>query len=227
MRNKLAAVAVAAFASLGCLEVQAVPCTVDPFSDVPAADINCSSVEWLKNRQVTLGCGGSLYCPTQAVNRTAMALFMNRLADAVVQQPVRASLNPGALNLTTDPTANVPCTAIVALVGYPRTLVVTAHGSFKTNVAADIGLQILYTTDGNTNNYIGAPGVNMFTTASPTVWGHVSRSTVIQVAAGEAVKIGTGFYSPAGNPSVTDSRCEITGEIQSRTGTGMPFDERF
>ena len=225
MRNKLPAFAFAAVVFMFTAPVHALPCTIAPFSDVSAADGNCSSVEWLKNRQITLGCAGSLFCPVDFVTRTQMALFMQRLADAVVRQPVQSSLNPGAIALTADPAANVPCTAIVAIVPYPRTLVIHAQGSFKTAAAADVGLQILYTLDGNTNNYLGAPGVNMLTTATSTSWGHVSRSGVVDIPANVAVKIGSGFYAPAGNASVTESRCTITGLIQSRTGSGTPFDQ--
>lgn len=53
------------------------------FSDVLPGDIFCNATEWLANRGVTFGCAAGQYCPTQGVTRSQMALFMNRLADAL------------------------------------------------------------------------------------------------------------------------------------------------
>ena len=226
MRRKFAAFAFAVIGSLASTQVHALACTVDPFSDVLAGNPNCSSVEWLKNRAVTLGCGGSLYCPADFVTRIQMALFMQRLADAVVQQPVFANLAPGALSLTAQSTANPLCTAIVALVGWPRTLVVNGQGSFRmVSAQGEVGLQILYTLDGNTNNWLVATPNAQVASADSTSWGSVSNSAVIQVPAGAPVKLGVGVLTASGSANVADSRCTLTGQIQSRTGSGTPFDE--
>ena len=60
----------------------AAPCA--GFADVDDSSPFCSSVAWMKNESITLGCGdGSNYCPDAAVSRLAMAAFMKRLADAL------------------------------------------------------------------------------------------------------------------------------------------------
>ena len=53
------------------------------FTDVTGTDAHCDSVEWLRNRSITSGCMGNLYCPQDAVNRASMALFQHRLGGAI------------------------------------------------------------------------------------------------------------------------------------------------
>ena len=60
--------------------------TCNGFSDVQPADSFCNASEWLANRGVTLGCAAGQYCPAQNVTRAAMALFMQRLGDALTPQ---------------------------------------------------------------------------------------------------------------------------------------------
>lgn len=77
------------------------PCSgAPPFADVSASAIYCTNTEWLKNRNVTLGCTGTNYCPNDAVTRASMALFMNRLADALIMPPTVTEATTWALTLT-------------------------------------------------------------------------------------------------------------------------------
>ncbi len=71
--------------------LHAAQCTQGPssFTDVATTDIFCTDVQWLKNRGVTLGCGtGTEYCPSNVVTRASMALFMKRLAEAILPEPM-------------------------------------------------------------------------------------------------------------------------------------------
>ena len=209
----------------------ALPCLVAPFFDVPAPDNTCSSIEWLKNRQVTLGCTNDLYCPGSFVTRAQMALFMNRLADAIVPPPVVADVNIGATTIpivTAGSVGAVPCSALLPAVSYPRTLVATGRGSFRMAMAAgDISMRMVYTLDGDTSNYLVATTSIQRTTATPSSWGHVSHSAVILVPPQASVKVGTAFVSAGGSVAASDASCQITGIIQSRTGTMTPFDGAF
>lgn len=51
-------------------------CTSAPFSDVPASSAFCRFIRELSLRGVTGGCGGGNYCPTSAVSRAQMAVFL-------------------------------------------------------------------------------------------------------------------------------------------------------
>ncbi len=57
-----------------------------PFTDVALADAFCSSIQWMHNRGITLGCTTDQYCPAQFVRRDQMAAFMFRLGNVVHQQ---------------------------------------------------------------------------------------------------------------------------------------------
>jgi len=56
---------------------QAAPCA--GFTDVDDASGFCTSVAWMKNRAITLGCTASQYCPADFVRRDQMAVFLYRL----------------------------------------------------------------------------------------------------------------------------------------------------
>ncbi len=77
------------FAALGIPAAQAAPCA--GFDDVDAADAFCPNVEWIRNRGITLGCTATLYCPTGAVSRLAMAAFLNRLEPQLPPQFIAAN----------------------------------------------------------------------------------------------------------------------------------------
>ena len=58
------------------------------FSDVDDTSPFCANVEWLKSRNITLGCAASTgigsarrYCSNDAVSRLAMAVLQKRLDD--------------------------------------------------------------------------------------------------------------------------------------------------
>lgn len=58
-----------------------------PFTDIQVSDSFCNAAIWLRNASVTVGCTGEAgvvqYCPTPAVTRAQMALFLHRMSAAV------------------------------------------------------------------------------------------------------------------------------------------------
>ncbi len=52
------------------------------FTDVDTSSGFCPSVQWVKDRQITLGCTASTYCPSDPTQRIQMAAFLQRLGDA-------------------------------------------------------------------------------------------------------------------------------------------------
>jgi hypothetical protein len=57
------------------------------FQDVPETSPFCRFIEELANRGVVAGCGGANYCPTAAVTREQMAIFMLRTLDPTLNPP--------------------------------------------------------------------------------------------------------------------------------------------
>ena len=80
-RPTLGALFCALAALLTNIPASAAPCA--GFTDVDTEDPTkapfCTSVEWMKNRAITLGCTSTLYCPDDYVTRLQMAAFMYRL----------------------------------------------------------------------------------------------------------------------------------------------------
>ena len=82
-----------------------------PFADVPAGSIFCPHIVRLVARGITLGCGGSNYCPAQTVTRDQMAAFLVR---AVEGEP-NPNLCAGGSPFTDVPAASLFCPYIVRL----------------------------------------------------------------------------------------------------------------
>ena len=51
-------------------------CGTPVFADVPASSPFCKWIEELARRGVVTGCGGGNYCPTAAVTREQMSVFL-------------------------------------------------------------------------------------------------------------------------------------------------------
>ena len=68
-------------------------CGIPIFNDVPPGSIFCSWIEELARRGVTGGCGGGNYCPTAAVSREQMAVFVLRTLDPNLNPPACAPPN--------------------------------------------------------------------------------------------------------------------------------------
>jgi hypothetical protein len=62
-------------------------CATPVFGDVPAASPFCRYVEELARRGVVGGCGGGNYCPSDAVTREQMAIFLLRTLDPALSPP--------------------------------------------------------------------------------------------------------------------------------------------
>jgi hypothetical protein len=81
-------------------------CSSAPFGDVPCASPFAAWIQELVVRGITSGCGGGLYCPTGAVSREQMAVFLLKalLGASHTPPPCRA---PG-------PFPDVPCASVFA-----------------------------------------------------------------------------------------------------------------
>jgi hypothetical protein len=57
------------------------PAATGDFDDVPIGSVYAKWIEQLAAEGITAGCGGNNYCPTQAVTRGQMAVFLVRTFD--------------------------------------------------------------------------------------------------------------------------------------------------
>ncbi len=73
---RLLIIIAAAVAALASAPAYSAACA--GFTDVDSANTYCPAVTYLKDKGITLGCTGTMYCPNDYVTRLQMALFLQR-----------------------------------------------------------------------------------------------------------------------------------------------------
>jgi len=218
--KRIGTAVVVAFGIAGASSVSAAPCS--GFNDVDSASAFCPSVDWLKNRGITVGCAAGLYCPGDPVIRLDMAAFMNRLGNALEPKFVHASQMNIASSVNTS--SLVCATPVFDAANFPR--VVSPVGAMLyLNVSgatpANFNAMLQYSTNAGItwNNWssvqsFGGSANNVYTTLAPT-------ANPITVNAGSQLT----FAILPGNFGGTafNAGCELTVRIDSHTGTSSPF----
>jgi hypothetical protein len=203
----------------------AAPCA--GFTDVDSSSGFCADVEWIKNRAVTTGCtSATLYCPSQVVTRASMAIFLNRLANALTPATEGGILSGQGVDL--DATPIVCQQPQFPVTGYPR----LAHGHAVAVVSGLVGaVQVGVTFVESTDN-----GAN-YTPVSPTLATDVTTTAPASVAIilpPRTLAVGSSYryalrLNRAGGVAAagTDTHvsCEIKVFFENRNGTSSPFDE--
>ena len=69
-------------------------CSTSPFSDVSTGSFFCPWIQELAARGVTLGCGGGKFCPSGAVSREQMAIFLMRALEGSSYVPAPCIESP-------------------------------------------------------------------------------------------------------------------------------------
>ncbi|MFO1310504.1 MAG: hypothetical protein U1F41_00400 [Burkholderiales bacterium] len=220
-------------AGIAALGFRAEPATAAPcagFADVDEAALYCSAVEWLKNREVTLGCDIGLYCPAAPVNRASMALFMKRLGDALT--PVVLHKEFIVTTTTVVPAAGqIYCsTDDYKPLGFPRTarFVATAWGVPNGGPSWLQGWW-KYSTDGGTTwNYVGNWLVDQMLGRDWADYGQVANFAVLappmDLVPGTTYRFGLFMNGMGGAYSYGSLACQAEVTITGRTGAASPYD---
>lgn len=198
---------------------QAASAQCSGFTDVDPANALCPSVDWLRNRAVTLGCtSATLFCPADSVIRLSMAAFINRLGNALTASVVTAKDNGAGLPL---PGPTTICQATLPGTAYPRSAsvigVVTAQVGSPTSVSMRVVTALV-------------PGSWNFATQAPPplaggsgwITGSVQKSA-IPLAANLAHFFAVQLDPTPGTTSLGPWTCEIKVKVVSQTGTGFPY----
>ncbi len=205
---------------------QAAPCA--GFGDVDDSDgitgPFCTSVQWIKNRGVTLGCTVSPlnYCPNDNVTRLAMAAFMKRLGDALTPVQLAVDFRPGAVDL--DNSVVVCQTVDLAVTNFPRTAYVDA--SLSMTATADVsfaGDLVMSTNAGAT--WAALSATTNLGSAPANQFGSLSDIGLTTLEVGQSVRFGLQLSRGGVVSSVdlTDSRCQMRALVYSRTGASPPI----
>ncbi|MFO1313349.1 MAG: protease pro-enzyme activation domain-containing protein [Burkholderiales bacterium] len=194
------------------------------FSDVDPASPFCPNVEWLKDRQVTLGCTAGLYCPDAPVSRLSMAAFMNRLGTAGTDLVFTAQAQPGAINLDAAP---VVCqTSDFTVVDFPRMATVEAIVSAQGNADVSFVTETVASFDGGTT-WAPLTLANVAGSASAGHWGNVRSAGTRSLDVGQAVRFGVrvGRGGLGGSGGVTASQCNVRALVGNRNPNYSPLDQ--
>ncbi len=207
---RLAAIALPAFACL-TLSVPAqalvVTCT-SSFVDVPGDASYCQAAQWLKARNITLGCTDAThFCPNDPVTRASMALFLNRLGNVATPEFLHNA------NVFSNSGSIVACQAgPFAVSGYNR----SATGAASTYLYGGSGqvgyTRLVYSYDGGMNwNYWASYYIPVTVPAS----GYVAASSTAQplvLGVGASVTFGVMLTASTGTLS---GGCEMTVRIDN------------
>ncbi len=224
--RSMASVCLLGAATLAAPTAEAAPCGATSFAagftDVADDSPFCPSVEWLRNRQVTTGCGGQQYCPDVPVSRLAMAAFMKRLGEAIGGYHARIDETPGAVDLDAGV---VMCRSVDGVwFAYPR----TAHldATISATAAADVSFatELVVSADGGQTWAPVHPQPSRGSVAAGQ-WSSVSDLGSMAIEAGErarfAIRVSRGGLS--GSAHLADLRCRLRLVVHSRTGLASPY----
>jgi len=187
-----------------------------PFDDIAQSDSICSNAEWLKNRGVTLGCTTNLYCPLDNVSRAQMALFMNRLAVALV--PSVNVTSDTETNVDLDVTTHHCVTPQYVVTDFARTLVLIGQLSVLMDAAGAYTVAIVYNDTGSATVFDStANPVIERAGASSATYSHATTSGAVNLDAGNTYRfaIRTTRQGATGG-DFTNLRCNLMQILQPR-----------
>lgn len=196
------------------------------FADVSPSDSFCNATEWLGNRNVTLGCAPGMYCPASDVTRAQMALFMNRLGNALIPRRLHVDFFGGVLNLPATTVGVQTCVTAAYVPRVPESA--QATGTFA-GIATSDGKFRLYHVFSTDN---GASW-NLMTFVAPIEnvangqWASLSTSSnVINLVPGTAYLFATSVDGDGAPISVNNHACKTDVLVTDRVTTSAPFDPR-
>jgi hypothetical protein len=188
--------------TLTVFQNQGLVCT--PFTDVDQASPFCPSVQWMKNRGVTVGITPTLYGPDQPTTRAQMALFMNRLGNVLTDAPFKVEQsftgNPDAGDVVCQ-TGDRPAAAYERHVKLDAVLMGLGEG---TN---EIGAEFVASVDAGANWISLAPRVAFGTVGGH--WSNVRANADRDVAITEVVRYGVRLSRISGATGFSQGRCVV------------------
>jgi hypothetical protein len=191
------------------------------FTDVAASSPFCADVEWVKNRQVTLGCAPNAYCPVLTARRDQMAAFMKRLGTAITPLRVAMEQSSGAATLGNG---SVVCqTPETQIIGYPRRAYVDAIFMGIASTSTPFGADVVASVNGGAWTPLAAQRGRG--TIAANHWANARSQGSLDLSVGQRVRFGLVLTRgvAAGTAQLTDSRCNLRASIGNRNPPTSPF----
>lgn len=226
VRHLLAAASLLAFHSL---PAAAQSCA--GFTDVLASHPQCANIEWVKNRGITTGCGGTNFCPSSTVTRDVMSAFLNRLGNTltpVIIEPVPTADSVSQLLLATP---KVVCpTGDYVVAGFPR----RAHFNGRVNLYnpsahGDFVTEMVYTDDApGSTNWKAVPNSaayqTLYTGFTPAHDVSTYPQGFLNLDVGKTYRFGMRVSRYTGSTADVAAYCVNMVSLASRTSATTPFD---
>lgn len=208
----------ALLAALSSTPAAAAPCA--GFNDVQDTDSFCSAVEWIRNRSITIGCGTNAYCPNDAVTRTQMALFLNRLGTALT--PGLAFVEASLVALDLDGPPSLCSTAAIAATPYPRRALVSIAFGGQSGGDMSFSARPLVSTD-NGANWSPLTTQSIRESVVGAVWMSTATLGVYSIPAAQTVRFALGLQREAGAADFAQARCQLIASVVNANGIASPF----
>ncbi|GIK87139.1 MAG: hypothetical protein BroJett026_26200 [Betaproteobacteria bacterium] len=246
--------AVAGFASLSFASPGAMAAPCAGFNDVDDSDQItgpfCTSVQWIRNRGVTVGCTPTLYCPNDPVTRLQMAAFMQRLGNVLT--PVLLQVNQtkavagpplydlDIADLPSPPGSRAPAAVLCqsqpfTVTDYRRTAVLKADFSGGADGPVQVfGIPAISVDGGTTFQDAVTFGMrssigSIAGTGWVYAWQSMAQNVTVDLEVGSTYIFGYYVARAAedliagGTRDLANWRCSLTVEIRSRTGATPPI----
>lgn len=192
------------------------------FTDVDATNPFCPSVEWIRNRGVTLGCAAALYCPQDPIVRQRIAAALNRLGTALTPQSQIVEAIPGGLDVDASPI--VCATGSIIVGGFPREARVDAVLMGVAPADVNFAVELVASIDAGAS-WTPLSTQPRWATFAAGLWSSVRLVGDRDLAVGDAVVFGVRLARVTGTADLSDSRCLLRATLGNRNGTFSPFDE--
>lgn len=233
MRIRHCFAAVASLLALVAAPASAQSCA--GFTDVASGSQFCQNIEWVKNRAITTGCGGSTttYCPTAGVTREQMAAFLNRLGNALtplIIEPVPQADSVTQLDLATP---KVVCASGDILVSnYPRRALLNGRlNLYNPSANGDFVADVVYTDDAPGSTAwkplplaISQTFQTMYGGFTPSHDVSIYPSGYLNLDVGKTYRFGLRVSRYTGTTANVAAYCTNFITLASRTGATSPYD---
>jgi hypothetical protein len=200
------------------------------FTDVAQASPYCANVEWLKNREITLGCTNlTTFCPNDPVTRLSMAAFMNRLGNALTPVDLpQVFAFPAAVDTTSLQPVLCPMTQSHVVAGFPRRAYVSGAAHLSAPAAAvALAARILMSTD-NGAFWLPLPGsdhtATLYPGSTPPQAISLAPYTWVDLEVGQSVRFAVGLARVGGSGTTLTASCNLSVQIGNRNSASSPLD---
>jgi len=200
------------------------------FTDVPQSSPFCANVEWLKNREITLGCGtATTFCPNDPVTRLSMAAFMNRLGNALTPVDLpQVFAFPATVDTTSLQPVMCPMIQSHVVAGFPRRAYVTGAAHLSSPAAAiAVAARILMSTD-NGAFWLPLPGsdhvATLYPGSNPPQAISLAPYTWVDLEVGQSVRFAVGLARVGGSGTTMTASCSLSVQIGNRNSASSPLD---